>query len=114
MLDLTSSANVGFHIVWLFSLIIWEVEITLRWLRGSYLGTVRLSIIDERQRSRDWPYIVVYSIVKFLRENFCSVPTLDGECFTETQRVSDAENVKANGVLATKNDVMVAATRIGF
>ena len=32
VLDLTSSADVGFHIVWLFSLVIWKVEITLRWL----------------------------------------------------------------------------------
>lgn len=114
MLDLTSSANVGFHIIWLFRLVIWKVKITLRWLRRSDLRTVRLPIIDERQRSCDWPNIVVYSIVEFLRKNFSCISTLKCECFSETKGISDTKNVKSYGVLATKDDVMVAATRIGL
>lgn len=114
VLDLASSANVGFHVVWLFSLVIWKVEITLRRLWRSDLWTVRLSIIDQRQRSCDWPHIVVYSIVKFLRKNLGGISTLECECFSETKGISDAKNVKSYRVLATKDDVMVAAARIGF
>lgn len=96
VLDLASSADVCLHVVGLFSLVIRIVHITLGWLRWSNLGTIGLSVVNQRLRSRHRPHIIVDSIIEFLREDFCGVPALDGEGFPESKGISDAKDVETN------------------